>query len=196
MEADWEIEIGGQAPIIDVCWPGFVDLRLAPGRTADLLEVRMFPALADALVRLNAEDSTVWTSKCDVWPVAEIDPLELDALPDSALFALACYIDLLSRSDEQWPAPEAAVGWCKALCKRLRAMPLRSSRVDLVVRRAYIAPDRPNLGITAYLTACGGTIEEANSQLRLALAVFSDSVSQAIAPDKANSKLQSDNAGE
>ena len=31
MEADWEFEVGGDAPVIDACWPGFVDLRRIPG---------------------------------------------------------------------------------------------------------------------------------------------------------------------
>jgi hypothetical protein len=30
MEADWEFEVGGDAPVIDALWPGFVDLRLSP----------------------------------------------------------------------------------------------------------------------------------------------------------------------
>ena len=32
MEADWEVEIGGGAPVIDALWPGFVDLRAARAR--------------------------------------------------------------------------------------------------------------------------------------------------------------------
>jgi hypothetical protein len=28
LEADWEFEVGGDAPVIDALWPGFVDLRL------------------------------------------------------------------------------------------------------------------------------------------------------------------------
>ena len=27
MEADWEVEVGGGAPVIEAFWPGFVDLR-------------------------------------------------------------------------------------------------------------------------------------------------------------------------
>jgi len=37
MEADWEFEVGPDtaglaAPVIDACWPGFVDLRHNPER--------------------------------------------------------------------------------------------------------------------------------------------------------------------
>jgi len=68
MEADWEVEIGGGAPIIDACWDGLVHLQTAPERAAELPEAADLPRLAEALVRLNAPRSPVWTSKCDVWP--------------------------------------------------------------------------------------------------------------------------------
>jgi hypothetical protein len=79
MEADWEIEIGEEAPIIDACWPGFVDLRAEPGQVSELPEVREFHSLGDALIRLNSADSLVWTAKCDVWQIADFDRFELDA---------------------------------------------------------------------------------------------------------------------
>ena len=27
MEADWEFEVGGEAPVIEASWEGFIDLR-------------------------------------------------------------------------------------------------------------------------------------------------------------------------
>src|ERR1700741_1109000 len=158
MEADWEIEIGQEAPIqqapiqqgliqqgliqeapiIDACWPGLVDLRTNPERVRELPEVHQLPALADALVRLNATDSPVWTAKCDVWPVAEpcaeFDRFELDSPVEAAVHGLACYIDLLPVSE--WVLPEKAIASCENLCARLRSVPLRCCRVDLVIRRA------------------------------------------------------------
>jgi hypothetical protein len=38
MEADWEFEVGGDAPVIEAPWPGFVDLRLHPERAWQLSE--------------------------------------------------------------------------------------------------------------------------------------------------------------
>ena len=67
MEADWEIEIGGGAPIIEAHWSGLVDLRVNPERARLLPEAQQLPALCHALVRLNAPASPVWTSKCDVF---------------------------------------------------------------------------------------------------------------------------------
>lgn len=193
MEADWEIELRSDSQVIDACWPGFVDLRLAPERVTELSETNEFQALAVALVRLNAQVSPVWTTKCDLWKVDAFDPYELDALLESAdnAIAAACYIDLLPRSDQQWHLPVEAVAACKHLCAELHVVPLRNCRADLIIRRAVIAPVVDNnLGVTAYLTACGATPNDANAQLGLALAAFADSVVAAGSPVAGSSKLQ------
>ncbi len=191
MEADWELELGSDAPVIDAAWPGFVDLRVSPNRIAEIDETRQFPALSDTLLRLNARNSPVWTAKCDVWPVEDpIDPYEMDAEPADATHAVGCYIDLLPRSDQQWSVPEKAASSCRFLCERLRGLPLRCSRVDLIVRHAHIAPDVNDLGITAYVTACGPSEANARTQLAAALAAFLDTLVPAAPPAQAASPLQ------
>ncbi len=175
MEADWEFEIGGDAPVIEGYWPGLVDLRQAPEQARHLSEAAQFPALSDALVKLNAAASPVWTSKCDVWPLidsADFDPDELDAPPESAAHGAGCYIDLLPRCDRQWPTPDVAATACKRICELLHAVPLRCCRVDLIIRSAFVTPDVDDLGITAYLTACGASRADAARALRDALDAF------------------------
>jgi hypothetical protein len=179
MEADWEVEIGGQAPVIEAQWPGFVDLRLAPEQAWSLAEAAELPALASALAKLNSMDAPVWTSKCDFWPeveLSEIDADELNAPSESVGHATGCYIDLLAKGDQPWTAPEMAVAECERWCGVLRAVPLRCCRMDLIVRRAWMAPERTDLGITAYLTACGATAAEARQTLERALAAFADAL--------------------
>src|ERR1700691_2548698 len=110
MEADWEFEIGGDAPVIEAHWPRFVDLRIDPKQAGDLSEARELPGLADALARLNTTNSPVWTSKTDVFMPGAIDADELDATVDCAEHALSCYIDLLPRSDQQWVIPAKVEG--------------------------------------------------------------------------------------
>jgi len=177
MEADWEIEIGGSAPVIDAFWTGFEDLRRSPERAGVLPETRELSGLAEALVRLNAGTSSVWTSKCDVWELEELDPDELDAPIGSAVNGIACYIDLLPRQDGDWADPVQAQEWCKGICASIRAIPLGACRLDLVIRRAVIAPDdRNSLGITAYLSACGPNRGAAIVVLQSALAVFAGSI--------------------
>jgi hypothetical protein len=182
MEADWEFEIGGDAPVIDACWPGFVDLRWTPQSDAgsrerfrSLPETVQLPGLAIALEQLNARESPVWTSKCDFWPELrgeEFDVDEMDAPAGSFTHAAGCYIDLLPKSDQQWTFPRMIADDCGRLCDRMHAVPLRCCRVDLIIRRALIAPDLADTGITAYFTACGPNRAEAAQTLEAALAAF------------------------
>jgi hypothetical protein len=178
MEADWEFEVGGDAPVIEAQWAGFSDLRISPERAWQLPETAQLPALAEILAKLNEASSPVWTSKCDVWPHLEPDefaPDELDA-PSGCASAMGCYIDLLPRNDLQWAVPDKAAEDCKRVCSLLRAIPLRCCRVDLIIRRAYITPELMGLGITAYLTACGESDAEAVVALQAALEAFAGAV--------------------
>lgn len=177
MQADWEFEVGRDAPIIDAHWPGFVDLRLTPDRAGQLPESAQFPALAKALVQLNGSTSPFWSSKCDFWPrleAGEFDLDEMDAPPGRSTYAVGCYLDLLPNSDARWALPEAAAAACKRLCATLRVIPLECCRVDLVIRRAIVSAVTLDLGITAYLTACGETEEEAAGALEAALLAFAN----------------------
>ena len=178
VEADWEVEIGQGAPLIDPHWPGFVDLRRTPECAQQLPEVAWLRGLDDALVRLNRAQSPVWTAKCDVWPLdaGEFDADEMNAPLESATFGQGCYIDLLPASEQQWSVPAMAISWCKDMCSLLRAVPLPCCRVDLIVRSAALSPNRMDIGITGYLTSCGPTIEDANQVLQAALNGFADAL--------------------
>jgi hypothetical protein len=180
MEADWEIEIGSDAPVIDAYWPGLVDLRRRPELAWNLPEAAQLSGLAEALARLNGAGSIVWTSKCDVWPLTEseaFDSDELNAPPGRIAFALGCYIDLISKSNWQWAVPAIAAEVCKGVCCLLQAVPLDCCRVDLVIRRAILAADRADLGITAYFTCCGASIAEAQQTLEESLTAFAGAFS-------------------
>jgi hypothetical protein len=176
MEADWEIEIGGDAPVIDGCWDGLVDLRRFPERAAALAESRQLPGLAEALVQLNSVISPVWTSKCDVWSPEEFAPYEMEATEEEGKWAIACYIDLLPRTDQEWKPLQAAVDACKSYCLHFHEAPLRCCRADLVVRRAWSASLEEDVGITAYLTASGRSLDQARTVLMMALGVLVDAV--------------------
>jgi hypothetical protein len=190
MEADWEIEIGGDSPVIEPDWPGLVDLRIAPAHVHQLPELHLLPALREFLVRLNAPSSPVWTSKCDVWAVAKVDPDELDAPADASRYAVACYIDLLSRDPGSWTTLENATDWCNGLCTSLHAVRLPCCRLDLVVRQAVTKVGPKSIGITAYLTACGASCIDAESRLGTALEVFGAGVAPAVSPVCSGSSLQ------
>jgi hypothetical protein len=179
MEADWEFEIGPDAPVIDASWEGLVDLAAHPENTAELPEAADFLQLAESLIRLNRLDAIVRTSKCDVWQVnlveESLDADELDASPGMAEAAWACYVDLTAHDPQRWKNPDAIRLDCVALCSRLRLVSLRCCRTDLVIRRAVFAGEDA-LGVTAYLTACGQSGEAAQNVLGKALHAFTDSV--------------------
>jgi hypothetical protein len=179
MEADWEFGVGGDAPVIEALWQGFVDLQRTPELAWHLPESARFPALAEALANLNDADSPIWTSKCDFWPHLEpdeFDPDEMDAPPGRSTHAMGCYFDLLPKSGQLWAQPAMAEAVCKRLCGNLRAVPLVCCRTDLVIRRAFLTPERMDLGVTAYLTACGESPAASAQTLQAALAAFTDAI--------------------
>jgi hypothetical protein len=196
MEADWEVELDGESPVIDVQWRDFIDLREASHRARLLPEALLLPALGEVLVRLNTPPSTVWTAKCDVWPVdtadsGVFDPDELDAPFDSATRALACYIDLLPSGDHQFESLESAVKWCRTVCRLLHSSLLRCCRADLIIRHTFHArEDRVGLGVTAYFTACGSGAAAAASALAHALSVAADGILAAGPPAEATAKFR------
>lgn len=179
MEADWEFEVGGDAPVIEALWSGFVDLRRAPERAWKLGEASELQALAAALIRLNSQASPVWTSKCDYWPElqpGEFDSDELDAPPGSTSHGTGCYIDFLAREEGEWSLPHLAESVCKHFCSALSLVPMRCCRVDFIVRRAVLAPETIDLGISAYIAACGSTAVDAKRTLESALDLFADAL--------------------
>ncbi|MGA2653567.1 MAG: hypothetical protein ABSF28_23845 [Terracidiphilus sp.] len=175
MEADWEFEVGGDAPVIDARWVGFVDLQREPGAAWELPEVRELPALGMALERLNAGSSPVWTSKCDFYPVLQAEEFnadEMDAGGGSCVDGVGCYIDVLTKADGRWSEPRLVEAACRQVCSTLKRVTLRCCRVDLIVRRVGDVVDSAGLGITAYISACGSNGAEARDTLASALAAF------------------------
>lgn len=175
MEADWEFEVGGDAPVIEAFWPGFVNLRDEPGRVDEIAETQGLPGLAAALLRLNKSGSPMWTSKTDVFVPEQVDPDELSATGEEAKFLIACYIDILMRSDQAWDSTIKAEQSCRKLCAGLREIPLRCCRVDMVIRRARIAGG-VGLGATIYFVACGRTSSEAKTSVEECLSAFAESI--------------------
>jgi hypothetical protein len=179
MEADWEFEIAPDAPMIDAAWTGFVDLRRFPEKALTLVEALHLPTLGPVLVRMNDADSPVWTAKCDVWTTREFDPDELESPHDSANTARACYIDLLARDEQMWSTMDSVAEWCRSLSLRLRSVPLRQCRADLVVRRAMLTADQAGMGVTAYVMGCGVDELDAASALSQAAHALADVVCKA-----------------
>jgi hypothetical protein len=182
MEADWEIEVGPGAPVIDALWTGFVHLRDTPAAVASLEEVQRLPALGTALLQLNHPPAAeaaqhLWTAKCDVWNPNDLpdtippDPDELDATPEETCSLLACYLDLLPHPQRVFASLAEAESWARDLVRLLHSVPLRCCRADLVIRGA-VAGEAAGFATTAYLTGCGADPSAAAISLSSALSQF------------------------
>ena len=179
MEADWEVEIGGGAAVIEAPWPGFVDLRSQPERVGEIAEAAALPCLAELLLVLNSPESPVWTSKCDVWE------------PETA--ARATYIDMLPREGMVFTEWQHAEALCREYVGRLEAVALPECgpdcRIDLVIRQA-IAGGLDGFGITAYLSVKDIFQEDAETAMAALMAGFADALPKRKPPVTASSKLQ------
>ncbi len=176
MEADWEVEVGGNAPVLDADWPGLVNLRIHPERIGEIEETHDLSALVEVLVHLNESGSPIYTAKCDVWIVDGLDCYELDASEEDARFGMACYIDMVPEADAESASLDAMIRFGRTVCRRLREVPLRCCRVDIIVRRAVFFSELEGFGVTAYVTGCGASRERAESRLSATLSALANTV--------------------
>jgi hypothetical protein len=129
--------------------------------------------MATALLRLNSADSSLRTTKCDVWPVddsTQLDPYEMNADPGQTACGLACYFDVLPGKNELYLSLEEAEVWTRSAVAQLHQAEARCCRVDLVIRQA-ITPAQQGFGVTTYISACGVDIPAATEALGDALSI-------------------------
>ena len=196
MEADWEIEVCGGAPVIDALWQGFVDLRRCPDRIDEIPEASASAPLAFLLTALNAVESPLWTAKCDLWlpeggdlTVPQLTGPETAATVSPAKAAIACYVDILPVNGVVFPTWDLAEGLCRDWVARLAGIAVPGATVDLIVRQA-IAGDQDGFGITAYLGAEGADWVTVNETFAVAVVAFAGALPTDVVPASGQSKLQ------
>lgn len=166
MEADWEAEVGDGLPVIELPWSGHVDLWQDASAINRVDEAVRYPALAEALLRLNATDSPLATAKCDAWPVDEaVDGYEFDAEPQDAQVAFASYIDVVLRAAASFHAYESIA---RKLVAGLHNEPQKNGRVDCILRGAWI-DGAEGFGMTLYATGCGADAAAAEERWKAVL---------------------------
>lgn len=169
MEADWSAELGGDAPVIDQGWPGWIDIRQDPSQIARLNEVRLFPPIEKALRCVLESNCGLVPTKCDFWTDEEtVDACEYDAEPGANSTTANCYVDLMPQAATHWINLAWAERWAEATIRKLQAIPCRNTRVEVVLRQAFIH-DLAFLGVSVYISACGISTEQARSTLASAL---------------------------
>ncbi len=182
MEADWEVEIGGGAPVIEAGGPGWIDLRTQPDRVDEIAETASFPALEKLLRALNAPASPLWTSKCDLW--------------QEETGELACYVDLLPVEGRVFAEWQQAEAFCRAFVARLAGAPEHGVSADdlqtsvTLIIRAAVAGEAEGFGITAYLSGASKEQADAEAALSSAMDAFADALPDAASPAESRSKLQ------
>lgn len=170
MEADWAAEIGPHLPSIDIPWDGFIDLRKNLYAINTIAEAALHPALSSALCAFNAEDSLLFTSKCDQWTMEEaIDPDEFAAPVDEAQITVASYIDILPRDPTRLASLSFHENWARQLTSALHNLPVAHGRIDLVLRPATV-DQHPGFGITLYTAGCGADASTAKAAWQAVLA--------------------------
>jgi hypothetical protein len=173
--ADWSVESGGGAPVIDAEWEGWIDLRKHPTMISGIAEASAFEPLAQLLLALNAPDSPCWTSKCDLWSEpSEDDPAEGESQGPESASTACCYIDLLPAEGILFQSWGEAEAMCRRWAAWLDGKTEAEGEIELVVRSA--ATSRlEGFGITVYLSACGADSAQAALALSGLMAVFSRS---------------------
>ncbi len=184
MECDWSVEIGAGLPVIDGSWDGAVDLHASPSAVNTLDEAAKHPALREALLRLNAQNSPFVTSKCDVWTPAaeEIDPYEFAAMPDYALAGFASYIDVLVRDAKHFTSFPFHESYARGVISRLHKLDVHCGRIDLVIRAA-IFEEKDGYGFTLYTAGCGANEASAYTAWQAVLAAAVTATIAAGIPD-------------
>lgn len=187
MEADWSVEIGPGLPRIHGWWEGIVDFRADPLAIHKVREAAQHPALHEALLALNARNSQVFTTKCDVWKLGEeeLDPYEFSANTDTARAGFASYIDILEVDSAKFASFAFHDEWVRGLAYQMRSVDLSHGRVDVVLRAADLKEEQ-GYGITIYCAGCGASEGDACASWR---AVLAATVAATIAAARASSSI-------
>jgi hypothetical protein len=160
-----------------------VDLRRAPERAPwELAEAAQLPALAarpwpklnSRLTHRSGRQNAIVGRAWKRMNLTRTNWMRRSAAP---MLPWAVTLICCPSGGQQWALAGAGRRLVQTrICVLLRAVPLRCCRVDLVIRRAFITPDLMELGVTAYLTACGASSAEAARTLEAALARFADAL--------------------
>jgi hypothetical protein len=158
MLAEFEVEIGADAPLLVVPWQDdtgaltFIDLRENPALVDDISESRD-AAMRNALLALNSGDSPFMTGKCDLWTTQ-------DLYDEEAIFECgwkhASYIDLLWH-DPKWRSDyEICERTMRDWVRHLRLLSAEDASVSIILRVCEIWRE-PGFYWTIYVNGYGDT---------------------------------------
>jgi hypothetical protein len=184
MFSEWSAECSSDDPILVVPWSDpsdpsgnrrFIDLRENPYDLDHLPEAERYPPLMHALRALNAARSSVFTAKCDAWPLdaEELERLrtELDVIAEDAPHGFGSYIDLLWRERSIFASYHQQEQMLHRLTRHAATLEYSSAMLDCVVRPALVDLTGPQEGfaISMYVKALGHDAQTAELNWAAAL---------------------------
>jgi len=206
MLVDYSVELGRDDPALELPWSsgdpalGYYDLKKYPEQLSRLPEANAHPELAAFLARANAPRFPLATAKCDAWSTREILPEEEIFFPERQgdEWKFASYIDLVFSDPAARLSLEKHEALAQDLCRLLQRAPEIAASIEFVLRRCYYHHESASRGkgmadsssaaaddsesgfyITAYVSAFGGSEEEARKQWTIALALAQNALVQA-----------------
>ena len=194
MDADYEVELGPEAPALEIPWEdpegrwNYVDLRGEAGaagpdweRNLKLVdripETRQFPPLRRFLLAVHSPQSPWQTAKCSVWAEAAEA-----GNPYHAAFAHSSYLDLVLAGESAPLRAELELHerLAKELATMLAADESMEAHAEIVVRRCYFhrgaITEDSDAGycLTLFLSGYGASAAKAAESLQRAMALASE----------------------
>jgi len=143
MQADYSVELGGDAAALEIPWRShdgaarYFDLHARPELLLEIDEARRFRELGEFLAVVNAPGSPLASAKCDVYATRELNAEEAIF---GAPLKLASYVDLVFIGEQRFSFP-ANEDFARALCALLNKAPEMPSAAEFVIRRCYFHLD-------------------------------------------------------
>jgi hypothetical protein len=143
MQADYSVELGGDAPALEIPWRSddpnvrYLDLKNHPELMQQISEAVAYPELGSFLARINAAEFPLATAKCDAWASSEI-------APEEKIFGdrkFVSYIDLIFVDEKGRCSFQKNEAFAKQLCRLLGYAPEIAATVELVIRHCYYHAD-------------------------------------------------------
>jgi hypothetical protein len=178
MQADYEIELGPDAPALEIPWQSsdgsvrYFDLRERPELLLEISEAAGNPELARFLSAVNSPRSHFQSAKCDSWLSDEITEAEVIY---EAKWKFASYVDLIFADASAQSDLEGHRLTTSKLTQLLGKAPEISAAAEFIVRRCYfhrtsdIETSDDGYCITFYLSGYGDDEDQARQRWAIGL---------------------------
>ena len=142
MQADFSVELGADAPALEIPWDSsdphvrYYDLKKHPELVQKIPEAAAYPELGTFLSRINTTEFPLATAKCDAWSSSEV-------APDEEIFGdrkFVSYVDFVFVDEMEQSSFEKHEAFAKELCRLLSQAPEIAATVELVIRHCYYHP--------------------------------------------------------